>query len=138
MNTQTLQVLQVLIAMAIGLGAVYIGWLSKRKSEGTSLRHISTIELPRVPQWQDYGTNAANPTAMIETQNLRKTFLSKKRGKNATVEAVQGITFSVARGEIFGLLGPNGAGKTTTMRMLSTLLSPTSGSVWIDGYDLSR
>lgn len=75
--------------------------------------------------------------AIIETHNLRKTFTSKVRGKTTTVEAVRGITFSVARGEIFGLLGPNGAGKTTTMRMLATLISPTSGTATIVGSDLA-
>ncbi len=77
----------------------------------------------------------ANSSAIIETQNLRKTFPSK--GKNAQVEAVKGITFEVKKGEIFGLLGPNGAGKTTTMRMLCTLLAPTSGEAKIAGFALS-
>jgi ABC-2 type transport system ATP-binding protein len=52
------------------------------------------------------------------------------------VEAVRGIDFEVARGELFGLLGPNGAGKTTTIRMLITLLLPTSGSARILGRDV--
>ncbi len=73
---------------------------------------------------------------MIETDNLRKIFSSKGRGAKGTVEAVKSITFSVPRGEIFGLLGPNGAGKTTTMRMLSTLLIPTSGTARIGGHNL--
>jgi ABC-2 type transport system ATP-binding protein len=50
--------------------------------------------------------------------------------------AVNNLSFSVEEGEIFGLLGPNGAGKTTTIRMLAALLSPSSGSAMIDGYDL--
>ncbi len=50
------------------------------------------------------------------------------------VKAVNGVTFSISRGEIFGLLGPNGAGKTTTIRMLSTVLEPDKGSVTIGGY----
>ncbi|HVY35741.1 MAG TPA: ATP-binding cassette domain-containing protein [Candidatus Paceibacterota bacterium] len=73
---------------------------------------------------------------MIETHNLRRTFAS--RGKRGKVEAVRGIDFQVLRGEIFGLLGPNGAGKTTTMRMLCTLLIPTTGSVTIAGHSLSH
>lgn len=52
------------------------------------------------------------------------------------VEAVRGITFSVQRGELFGLLGPNGAGKTTTIKMLITLLLPTSGRASLLGYDV--
>ena len=51
-----------------------------------------------------------------------------KRYKGADVDAVAGISFSVASGELFALLGPNGAGKTTTISMLTTTLSPTSGS----------
>lgn len=50
--------------------------------------------------------------------------------------AVNGLSFSVGRGEIFGFLGPNGAGKTTTIRTLTTIQKPTSGSVRIDGYDV--
>ena len=51
-------------------------------------------------------------------------------------EAVKGITFSVKEGEIFGLIGPNGAGKTTTLRMISTLLDISSGSITVYGKDV--
>jgi ABC-2 type transport system ATP-binding protein len=50
--------------------------------------------------------------------------------------AVDGLTFAVKRGSIFGLLGPNGAGKTTTLRMLTTLARPTSGRAWVAGFDV--
>jgi ABC-2 type transport system ATP-binding protein len=53
-------------------------------------------------------------------------------------KAVNGVSFSIQKGEIFGLLGPNGAGKTTTIRMLATVLPPESGEVKIGGYDLNR
>ena len=52
--------------------------------------------------------------------------------------AVDGISFDVEEGELFGLLGPNGAGKTTTIRMLTTLLSPTSGYASVAGLDISK
>src|SRR5258705_1549219 len=78
----------------------------------------------------------ARPTSgpMIETRDLRRTFKSRK----SEVEAVRGVDLSVGAGEIFGLLGPNGAGKTTTLRMLATLLSPTSGEATVAGADLRR
>ena len=53
-------------------------------------------------------------------------------------KAVDGVTFSIAKGEIFGLLGPNGAGKTTTIRMLSTVLTPDSGDIVVGGHSLRR
>ena len=78
----------------------------------------------------------ARPTSgpMIQTHDLRRTFKSRK----SEVEAVRGVDLSVGTGEIFGFLGPNGAGKTTTLRMLATLLTPTSGEATIAGADLGR
>ena len=73
---------------------------------------------------------------MIQTSDLRRTF--KVRGKAADVEAVRGVDLDVRAGEIFGFLGPNGAGKTTTLRMLATLLLPTSGTAVVAGADLAR
>ena len=70
--------------------------------------------------------------AVITTEDLRKSF----RGRKGTVEAVQGVTFEVGRGEIFGFLGPNGAGKTTTLRMLTTLLPIESGVASVAGSDV--
>src|SRR3954471_23450317 len=52
------------------------------------------------------------------------------------VDAVRGLSFRVAAGEIFGLLGPNGAGKTTTVGMLTTLVRPTSGQATVGGHDV--
>ena len=64
---------------------------------------------------------------MIHVENLVKTF--------GEVKAVDGVSFDVEAGEIFAFLGPNGAGKTTTIQMLTTLLTPTSGSMRLDGLD---
>jgi ABC-2 type transport system ATP-binding protein len=66
----------------------------------------------------------------VEVKNLEKNF-----GK---FQAVKGISFSINEGEIFGLIGPNGAGKTTTLRIVSTLLTITEGSVTILGHDLTK
>jgi ABC-2 type transport system ATP-binding protein len=71
----------------------------------------------------------SNPV-IIEIENLTKTF------KHVTEPAVNGISFSINRNEIFGLLGPNGAGKTTTISILCGLFPPTSGKVLVDGRDL--
>jgi ABC-2 type transport system ATP-binding protein len=71
-------------------------------------------------------------TAIIEIENLTKVF------KNATEPAVNGISFSINRNEIFGLLGPNGAGKTTTISILCGLFPPTSGTILIDGKSLEH
>jgi ABC-2 type transport system ATP-binding protein len=68
----------------------------------------------------------------IVVRELVKTF--SRRGQS-DVRAVDGLTFSVRRGSIFGLLGPNGAGKTTTLKMLTTLLKPTSGHIEVEGVD---
>jgi ABC-2 type transport system ATP-binding protein len=71
---------------------------------------------------------------VIETHDLRRNFKSRK----SVVEAVAGVDLKVEKGEIFGFLGPNGAGKTTTLRMLSTLLPPTSGEATVAGADLLK
>ena len=64
----------------------------------------------------------------IEVRNIVKRF--------GDFTAVKGISFAVAEGEIFGLLGPNGAGKSTLIRMMTTLLQPTSGTALVDGFDV--
>jgi ABC-2 type transport system ATP-binding protein len=74
------------------------------------------------------GAHTTRP--MIEVSELRKRYTAK------APEAVAGISFLVARGEVFGLLGPNGAGKTTTIGTMTTRVRPTSGSVSIDGIDV--
>lgn len=71
---------------------------------------------------------------MIEASGLRRTFTAGQE----TIEAVRDVTFDVAAGELLALLGPNGAGKSTTLRMLTTLLPPTAGTVHIAGIDAAR
>src|SRR5262244_3949111 len=69
----------------------------------------------------------------VVVRNLQKTFYDEGRGE---IKAVDSVSFECHEGEIFGLLGANGAGKTTTLRMLSTILAPTSGSATIMGHDV--
>jgi ABC-2 type transport system ATP-binding protein len=70
------------------------------------------------------------PIAAIEVKDLRKSF--------GDFEAVRGVSFEVAAGEVFGFLGPNGAGKTTTINMLCTLARPSGGSALVAGHDVVR
>ena len=72
--------------------------------------------------------------AAVEAEGLVKTY----RTRAGTVEAVRGVDLIVEAGEVFGFLGPNGAGKSTTVRMLTTLLSLTSGSARVAGLDVAR
>lgn len=66
----------------------------------------------------------------VETRDLVKRY--------EDVEAIKGITLDIEEGEFFGFLGPNGAGKSTTIKVLTTLLRKTSGSVTIEGYDIDK
>jgi sodium transport system ATP-binding protein len=72
---------------------------------------------------------------MIVTSNLTKIFNDKKRGE---IRAVDSVNIECKPGRVFGLLGLNGAGKTTLMRLLSTILKPTSGTAQVAGYDIVR
>ncbi len=74
------------------------------------------------------GGNGNRPAAAIEVCGLVKNY--------AEVQAVKGVEFEVATGEVFGFLGPNGAGKTTTISMLCTLVTPTAGSAKVAGHDV--
>jgi len=77
----------------------------------------------------------------VRVGELRRTYTSRTgvfRTRLRTVEALRGVTLVVREGELFGFLGPNGAGKTTFVKVLATILLPTSGSVEVLGYDAVR
>lgn len=81
---------------------------------------------------------------MIEIKNLTKTYkLNKKQMKesrttNPIKTAVNALTLTAKKGEIYGLLGPNGAGKTTTLRCISTIIKPTKGEIYVDGHEVRK
>ncbi len=79
----------------------------------------------------------------ICVQDLKKTFVIKSGGlfkakKKTEVKAVEGVSFTVEKGEIVAFIGPNGAGKSTTIKMLTGIIQPTSGKIQVAGYDPSR
>lgn len=107
------------------------------------------MEPQQTAPFEEFGNGTAQPLPsepenVLVATNLKKTFrLSAKQRKiekTATREkiAVNGLSFTARKGEIYGLLGPNGAGKTTTLRMLATLIRPDEGDAEIDGYSVVR
>ena len=89
-------------------------------------------------------TEQSTEQIALRAENLRKTFrLSAKQRKSEKTAAkekvaVDGLSFTVKKGEIYGLLGPNGAGKTTTLRMLATLIKPDEGDAFLNGHSVVR
>ncbi|TAJ45730.1 ATP-binding cassette domain-containing protein [Methanofollis fontis] len=81
-----------------------------------------------------HGDRTAEPESIIRIEHLSKVFRDGRR----QVKAVDDVSFEVQKGEIFGLLGPNGAGKSTIIRILTTLLRPTSGKAFVGPYDVVR
>ncbi len=89
----------------------------------------------------DYHNNSMEP--IIQIRDLTKIYQSKQRqgvfrSRVKEIPALTEVTLDIFAGEIFGLLGPNGAGKTTLIKCLTTLLLPTRGTAWINGYQLER
>jgi ABC-2 type transport system ATP-binding protein len=93
-----------------------------------------TANVTEIEDRQTFTPPRSHGGAAVEAEGLVKTY----RGRSGTVEAVRGVDLRVEAGEIFGFLGPNGAGKSTTVRMLTTLLSITSGTARVAGLDVSR
>ncbi|MGB8347042.1 MAG: ABC transporter ATP-binding protein [Ktedonobacteraceae bacterium] len=99
------------------------------------MQHISEVPISQQSntlQPLQMTQTKASPIPIIKVERL------VKRYKREEVNAVDDISFTVAPGTLFALLGPNGAGKTTTISILTTMLNPTSGTVAIAGYDVSK
>ena len=75
-------------------------------------------------------TTVQLPSTIVRVETLSKSF--------GTLKEVEGVSFEIKEGEIFGFLGPNGAGKSTTINMLTTLLKPSGGKAEIDGLDIHK
>ena len=86
------------------------------------------MEAGSIPTPKSPGTEQSD--LLVEVEGVVRRF--------GEVTAVDGVSFDLRRGEVFGLLGPNGAGKTTTVRMLCGLIPPSEGSLRIDGHDIGR
>ncbi len=99
----------------------------RRKSKDSASSQTSAFHI------QSFSLSVLQPF-MIEARHLTKTFKDKKRG---LIKAVDDVSFTCHPGRIYGLLGANGAGKTTTLRLLATLLQPTSGSAVLAGHDVA-
>ncbi len=85
-----------------------------------------------------FAIEVSNLMKEFEVKKKNQSFWRRKRNEKEKFVAVNNVNFNVNRGEIFGFLGPNGAGKTTTIKMISTLLRPTSGSVVVNGIDVNK
>jgi len=97
----------------------------------TGWESVDPDSVPSAPTGVTSGTDG---TAIIRINHLSKVF----KNKTKTVIAVNDVSFEVQHGEIFGLLGSNGAGKSTLIRILTTLLSPTSGQAFVNNYDVAK
>jgi ABC-2 type transport system ATP-binding protein len=75
---------------------------------------------------------------IIDVRDLVKVYGGRGPGKQEEIRAVDGVTFAVEEGEFFGFLGPNGAGKSTSIKIITTLLAKTSGTVLVDGHDVDK
>ncbi len=84
----------------------------------------------------EVSVQASDLTRVFEVKRKGVGFLGRIRRKKEHILAADNISIAIKRGELFGLVGPNGAGKTTTIKMLCTLLLPTSGAAWVNGHDV--
>src|SRR5215207_6139573 len=103
---------------------------------------VSTLERPSLATQVESAivmSSVIEPAALVD--HVSKVFIQRpllRRGQTKEVRAVDDVSFTVGRNEIFGVLGANGSGKSTLIRMLSTLLIPDSGRVQVFGYDVRR
>lgn len=92
-----------------------------------------------VGRMKNIGSEMSGSVSAITCEGVRRVYHTKSaKSQRQDIVALDGIDLSVPRGSVFGLLGPNGAGKTTAVRILATLLTPTSGRAFVLGYDVVR
>jgi ABC-2 type transport system ATP-binding protein len=84
------------------------------------------------------GDEKTGESGALAGDKKRKGWPFGRKAVHSIFTAVNGVSFKIERGEVFGLLGPNGAGKSTTIRMLCTLLEPSSGTARLNGYDIQK
>jgi ABC-2 type transport system ATP-binding protein len=112
----------------------YINLIIKSINNKINVKKMEEIKRRIKPYEKPENIRYPNSEISIDVQNLKKYFKGKKGFDD--VKAVDGISFQVKSGELFGFLGPNGAGKTTTIQMLIGLLQPTDGTALVNGFDI--
>jgi ABC-2 type transport system ATP-binding protein len=114
----------------VGKGSIMSEWAIEAES--------LVKKFPRRSPAAPNGNPDRGPASGSEKEAGRRLWSFGPRQPQAWFFAVNGVSLQIRRGEVFGLLGPNGAGKSTTIRMLCTLLEPTSGTARVNGYDIVR
>jgi len=125
----TTKVASIRLAAFVYFGVQSAMHIRERQATAPTRQKASDAESQSHPMWQDNRQHERQQMMGIQVEDLHKRF-----GDN---QAVQGLSFEVQRGEIYGLLGPNGAGKTTTLRVVAGLLAPTAGCVRVAGIDVA-
>src|SRR5687768_3209404 len=100
----------------------------------SSPTHSGHSLIRSAPTTEEHELEDVSSGPAVRAEGLVKLY----RSRTGDVEAVRGVDLTVEAGEVFGFLGPNGAGKSTTVRMLTTLLSITSGTALVAGADVAR
>ena len=102
---------------------------------------LTQEQMDQTTKLTNNGRRQMNQQFAVQTQDVRRVYKlrgPKQKDDPTAVIALDGVTMDIEQGELFGLLGPNGAGKTTLIKILSTLLLPTSGTALVNGHDVAK